>query len=83
MGVGYWSQSPCRSDVWWWRDERGVWYWIAGRMFLVWGSFLDTYAANGYECGWLGAVTSDRFYDARNGLERQNFENGYIYRYVA
>ncbi len=89
MGDGYWSQTNCttyngypdaRLDVWWWWEPGTdrCWYWTARHgEFLVWGAFLRYYGDQGYQCSWLGAPVSNRFYTPTG--ERQNFEGGYMF----
>lgn len=65
-GWGYWSPSPCREDIEWYRTSAGVYYWqygwseYNGAKLVPVGYFLDTYATYGYECGFLGAPRSNK-----------------------
>ena len=75
-GDGFWSQSSCRPDVWWYGfPGEGAVYWhqSTAEIWVGYGVHA-TYAANGYECGWLGAVRSSYLQG-----DRQYFECGYIY----
>jgi hypothetical protein len=76
-----WETNPCRPDVWWYAEERGVWYFTdptTGPYLVEYGAFMDTYAHEGYQCGHLGPPVSNQYYTAH--LVRQDFESGeYLY----
>lgn len=80
MSDNAWSQSGCRSDVWWYGvPGQGCWYWTA-RFGQHWvGSPLGTYAAWQWECGALGAVVKDYEFLTEFAAAGQWFEGGAIY----
>lgn len=87
MGDGYWTQSTCRGDVWWWGvPGSGTWYWTA-RFGTQWvgGTVYQYYAAWGWECGQLGPpINPYGWVDQFGGGYGQWFENGCIvYAYGA
>jgi hypothetical protein len=86
MGTGYWSQSACRGDTWWWGVVgSGTWYWTA-RFGTQWvgGTVYQLYAWQGYECGALGPPINPYGYIPDfGGGEGMWFENGcIIFRYT-
>lgn len=85
-GVGYWSPSPCRADMEWYRNSEGVWYWqygwseTNGAKLVRVGYYLDVYAAYGYECGFLGAPRTSKICQRTDNRTfcYQQFEGGQI-----
>lgn len=76
-----WSQSGCRSDVWWygvpgagsyqWTQRWGQ-YWIGGGIY-------QKFAALGYECGGLGPPVKEYQWLSEFGAWGMWFEGGAIY----
>jgi hypothetical protein len=80
MADNAWSQSECREDVWWYGvPGQGCYYWTEwyGTRWTG-GIIYQTYARHGYECGWLGAPTSNYGWIAEYQSNGQWFEGGAI-----
>lgn len=81
MADGAWSQSTCRSDVFWWGvPGSGCWYWTA-RFGQHWvgGGVWQMYANRGFECGDLGPPVKDYgFISEFGGGNGTWFQNGCI-----
>lgn len=80
MADGAWSQSGCRSDVWWygypgqgsyyWTQRFGQ-YWVSGGVHAKYGQVL-------YECGMLGAPVKNYGWISEFSTNGQWFEGGCI-----
>lgn len=81
MADNAWSQSTCRADVWWYGvPGSGCWYWTQRfGQYWVSGGVHQTYANNGWECGWLGAPVKSYQWLSEFSAYGQWFEGGAIY----
>lgn len=84
VGDGFWTQSGCKSDVWWYGvPGQGCWYWTQrfGQHF-VGGGLYQKYASLNYECGLLGPPVKDAGWiqemNYGKGCNGQWFFNGAI-----
>ena len=81
MADNEWSQSTCRSDVWWYGvPGSGTHYWTQRfGQYWVGGGIYQTYAAVVWECGGLGAPVKAYQWLSEFGAYGMWFEGGAIY----
>ena len=80
MADNSWSQSGCRSDVWWYGVPGQGSYLHTARFGTYWvgAGIYQRYAALGYECGWLGAPVKAYQWLSEFSAYGQWFEGGAI-----
>lgn len=81
MADNAWSQSGCRTDVWWYGvPGQGSYYWTARfGQYWVGGGVYQRFAAARYECGGLGAPVKEYQWLSEFGAYGMWFEFGAIY----
>lgn len=81
MADNAWSQSGCRSDVWWYGiPGSGCYYWTARfGQYWVGGGVYQKYASLGFECGGLGAPVKEYQWLSEFSAFGMWFQGGAIY----